>query len=225
MFPDRETSIWTKDRKAGQYYLHRFYRSQPDLNVANPQVRDEIARIIGFWMELGLSGFRVDAVPFLLETSGIEGGAEALPQPHDYLRDLRAFLNRRSGDAILLGEVNLTHDQARAFFGDEDGDELTMLFDFPTMQAMYLSLAREDAGPLRSALMGRPQSPSDSQWAVFARNHDELTLDKLSGAERAGGIRVFRSGRRHAGLWPGPAAAAAADARTTIRPGSGWSTA
>ena len=190
VFPDRETSIWTKDRKAGQYYLHRFYRSQPDLNVANPQVRDEIARIIGVWMELGLSGFRVDAVPFLLETSGIEGGAEALPQPHDYLRDLRAFLNRRSGDAILLGEVNLTHDQSRAFFGDEDGDELTMLFDFPTMQAMYLSLAREDAGPLRSALMGRPQSPSDSQWAVFARNHDELTLDKLSGAERA---EVFAS--------------------------------
>ena len=92
MFPDRETSIWTKDRKAGQYYLHRFYRSQPDLNVANPAVRDEIARIIGFWMELGLSGFRVDAVPFLLETSGIEGGAEELPQPHEYLRDLRAFL-------------------------------------------------------------------------------------------------------------------------------------
>ena len=184
VFPDQETSIWTRDRKAKQYYLHRFYRSQPDLNVANPAVRDEIARIVGFWMELGLSGFRVDAVPFLLETTGIEGGAEQLPQPHDFLRDLRAFLNRRSGDAILLGEVNLPHEQARAFFGDEDGDELTMLFDFPTMQAMYLSLARADAGPLRSALMGRPDSPSDSQWAVFARNHDELTLDKLSGAER-----------------------------------------
>lgn len=185
VFPDQETSIWTKDRKAGQYYLHRFYRSQPDLNVANPAVRAEIARIVGFWMALGLSGFRVDAVPFLLETSGIEGGAEALPKPHEFLRDLRAFLNRRSGDAILLGEVNLPHEQAREFFGDEDGDELTMLFDFPTMQAMYLSLARSDSGPLRSAVMARPHSPSDSQWAVFARNHDELTLDKLSGAERA----------------------------------------
>jgi trehalose synthase len=185
VFPDQETSIWTKDRKAGQYYLHRFYRSQPDLNVANPAVRDEIARIVGFWMELGLSGFRVDAVPFLLETTGIDGGAESLPQPHDYLRDLRAFLNRRSGDAVLLGEVNLPHEKAREFFGDEDGDELTMLFDFPTMQAMYLSLARGDSGPLRSAVMARPQSPSDSQWAVFARNHDELTLDKLSQAERA----------------------------------------
>ncbi len=184
VFPDRETSVWTRDRLAGQYFLHRFYRSQPDLNVANPQVRDEIARIIGFWMHLGLSGFRVDAVPFLLETSGIEDGAVALPRPHEFLRDLRAFLGRRSGDAILLGEVNLSHEQSRQFFGDEDGDELTMLFDFPTMQAMYLSLARADAGPLRSALTGRPESPSDSQWAVFARNHDELTLDKLSGAER-----------------------------------------
>ncbi len=135
-------------------------------------------------MHLGLSGFRVDAVPFLLETSGVEDGAAALPRPHDYLRDLRAFLGRRSGDAILLGEVNLSHEESRRFFGDEDGDELTMLFDFPTMQAMYLSLARADAGALRSALTGRPDSPADSQWAVFARNHDELTLDKLSGAER-----------------------------------------
>ena len=191
VFPDRETSIWTKDRKAGQYYLHRFYRSQPDLNVANPAVRDEIARIIGFWMELGLSGFRVDAVPFLLETSGIEGGAGDLPQPHEYLRDLRAFLGRRSGDAILLGEVNLPFEQARAFFGDEDGDEVTMLFDFPTMQAMFLGLAREDAGPIRSALLARPENPSDSQWAVFVRNHDELTLDKLSGAERQEVFKAF----------------------------------
>ncbi|HEY5845826.1 MAG TPA: alpha-amylase family protein [Nakamurella sp.] len=184
VFPDAERSIWTKDRTAGQYYLHRFYRSQPDLNVANPRVRDEIGRIVGFWMELGLSGFRVDAVPFLLETDSLPDAMASLPQPHDYLRDLRSFLNRRSGDAVLLGEVNLTHDQSRRFFGDEDGDELTMLFDFPTMQAMYLALARKEAGPLRSALLGRPESPKDSQWAVFARNHDELTLDKLSGAER-----------------------------------------
>jgi trehalose synthase len=191
VFPDQETSVWTKDRLADQYFLHRFYRSQPDLNVANPRVRDEIARIVGFWMELGLSGFRVDAVPFLLETTGIEDGVEALPQPHDYLRDLRAFLGRRSGDAILLGEVNLSHEQSRRFFGDEDGDELSMLFDFPTMQAMYLSLTRADAGPLRSALTGRPESPDDSQWAVFARNHDELTLDKLSGAERREVFEAF----------------------------------
>jgi trehalose synthase len=187
VFPDRETSIWSLDEQSGQYYQHRFYRSQPDLNVANPQVRDEIVRIMGFWMALGLSGFRVDAVPFLIETQSSDGSAgpsEALPDPHDYLRDLRAFLNRRAGGAVLLGEVNLPHQDARAFFGDEDGDEITMLFDFPTMQAMYLALARADAGPLRSALAGRPPTPDDSQWAVFARNHDELTLDKLSQAER-----------------------------------------
>ena len=114
VFPDKEQSIWSYDRKAKQYYLHRFYRSQPDLNVANPAVRDEIAKIMGFWIELGLAGFRVDAVPFLIETSHIEDAEEALPDPHDYLRDLRAFLNRRTGDAILLGEVNLTHQDARA---------------------------------------------------------------------------------------------------------------
>jgi trehalose synthase len=184
VFPDQESSIWTLDRKAGQYYLHRFYKSQPDLNVANPHVRDEIAKVMGFWMELGLSGFRVDAVPFLIDTAGIIGGVEDLTDPHGYLRDLRAFLTRRRGDAILLGEVNLSHEESRAFFGDEDGDELSMLFDFVTMQATYLSLVRGDAGPLRTALKGRPATPPDSQWAVFARNHDELTLDKLSGAEK-----------------------------------------
>jgi len=184
VFPDKETSIWTYDRKARQFYLHRFYRSQPDLNVANPRVRDEIAKVMGFWMELGLSGFRVDAVPFLIDTAGIPDGAEELPDPHHYLRDLRAFLDRRRGDATLLGEVNLAHRDARAFFGDEDGDEVTMLFDFPTMQATWLALARADAGPIRTALSARVPAPTDSAWAVFLRNHDELTLDKLSGAER-----------------------------------------
>ena len=184
VFPDRETSIWSYDRAAGQFYLHRFYRSQPDLNVANPRVRDEIAKVMGFWMQLGLDGFRVDAVPFLIETLGIDGGTEALPDPHALLRDLRAFLSRRRGGATLLGEVNLSHQDARRFFGDEDGDEVTMLFDFPTMQATWLALARRDAGPIRAALTARPPAPADSQWAVFLRNHDELTLDKLSGAER-----------------------------------------
>jgi glycosidase len=191
VFPDKEHSIWSFDKTTEQHYLHRFYRSQPDLNIGNPEVRDEIARVMGFWMQLGLAGFRVDAVPFLIETMGITDGAEELPDPHGYLRDLRAFLGRRRGDAVLLGEVNLPHQDARAFFGDEDGDEITMLFDFPTMQATYLALARGDAGPIRTALQGRPQTPSDSQWASFARNHDELTLDKLSSAERAEVFAAF----------------------------------
>ncbi len=183
-FPDQESSVWHYDDRAGQYYLHRFYKQQPDLNVANPAVRDEIAKVMGFWLELGLSGFRVDAVPFFLETLGVDGGEAALADPHQYLRSLRSFLGRRVGDAVLLGEVNLPHEEQQRFFGGADGDELTMQFDFIAMQRMYLSLARQDARPLASALLERPACSPDSQWATFVRNHDELTLDKLSDVER-----------------------------------------
>ena len=171
VFPDQETSVWELDKQTGQYYLHQFYKHQPDLNVANPQVRDEIARIMGFWMQLGLSGFRVDAVNFLIETKRQQDKLD-LPDPHDYLADLAAFLRRRSGEAVLLGEVNLPY------------PDLTMCFDFIGMQAMYLSLARGDAGPLVDALKQRPEPPEDGHWATFVRNHDELTLDKLTDAQR-----------------------------------------
>jgi trehalose synthase len=191
VFPDQEKSVWQYDEKAGQYYLHRFYRHQPDLNVTNPLVRDEIAKVMGFWLELGLSGFRVDAVPFLLDTMGVDGGAKALPHPHDYLRSLRSFVGRRAGDAILLGEVNLPYDQQLDYFGGTDGDELTMQFDFLAMQKLYLSLARQDARPLTEALLSRPEMSHDSQWATFVRNHDELTLDKLSEDERSEVFAAF----------------------------------
>ncbi|MCS7480557.1 alpha-amylase family protein [Umezawaea endophytica] len=185
VFPDQETSLWELDEPTGQYYLHRFYRHQPDLNVANPEVRDEIARVMGFWMELGLSGFRVDAVPFLLETDG-QPDAVNLPDPHDYLCDLRAFLNRRNGEGVLLGEVNLPYTDTMKFFGNAEGvgDELTMCFDFIGMQQMYLSLARKDSGALAKVLAERPNPPRDAHWATFVRNHDELTLDKLTEYER-----------------------------------------
>jgi maltose alpha-D-glucosyltransferase/alpha-amylase len=127
-------------------------------------------------------------VPFLLEESG---AGPQLADPHDYLRDLRAFLSRRRGDAILLGEVNLAGKEVRKFFGDEDGDELTMCFDFVGMQAMYLALARQDARPLERALERLPAVPADAQWANFVRNHDELTLDKLSEKERAEVFAAF----------------------------------
>ena len=185
VFPDQEDSIWELDEKTGQYYLHRFYKHQPDLNVANPRVRDEVAKVIGFWLELGLDGFRVDAVPFFLETIGAADGAvEVLGDPHDYLRSLRTLLSRRTGNAILLGEVNLPFKDQLRFFGQGQGDELTMQFDFIGMQKMYLSLARHDARPLAEALLDRPPIPPDCQWATFVRNHDELTLDKLSDDER-----------------------------------------
>ena len=194
VFPDQETSVWQYDEQAGKYYLHRFYKHQPDLDVANPEVRDEIARIMGFWMQVGLSGFRVDAVPFLLETAG-QDDAGALPDPHDYLADLAAFLRRRNGEAVLLGEVNLPYPDTMPFFGARDGggttDELTMCFDFVGMQQMYLSLARADAEPLANALRQRPDPPEDGHWATFVRNHDELTLDKLTDAQRAEVFAAF----------------------------------
>ena len=181
VFPDQEDSNWAWDEQAGQWYLHRFYTEQPDLNVANPQVRDEIAQIAGFWLQQGLCGFRVDAVPFLIEPVGMPRGA--IQDPHDLLADLRAYIGRRRGDAVLLGEVNLPPPDQKAFFGD-GRRELDMMFDFHTMQAMYLSLAREDAGPIAKALERRPDPPDDCGWAVFVRNHDELTLDQLSDDER-----------------------------------------
>ena len=184
VFPDQETSIWELDEKTGQYYLHQFYRYQPDLNVANPEVRDEIARIMGFWTQLGLSGFRVDAVNFLLETKRQQDKI-ALPDPHDYLADLASFLRRRNGEAILLGEVNLAPADVRKFLGDEDGDELHMVLDFVGNQALYLSLARGSAEPLAKALREFPELPASASLGRFVRNHDELTLDKLSEDERA----------------------------------------
>ena len=160
VFPDAEDSVWSFDEKAGQWYLHHFYSHQPDLNISNPAVRDEIAKIAGFWLELGVDGFRVDAVPFLIETEGSKPSADIELDPHEVLRDLRKF------------------------FGSANGDELQMLFDFPLMQAMYLALVRNDARPIRRALSRRPTIPDESQWAIFVRNHDELTLDQLSERER-----------------------------------------
>jgi trehalose synthase len=182
VFPGVQHGLWSFDTVACQYYLHRFHRHQPDLNITSLEVREEIRKLVAFWLQQGLSGFRVDAVPFLLETDGAidDAGLDS----HDYLRDLRAFLSRRDGEAILLGEVNLPPDQSRRFFGDEDGDQLHVLFDFVGMQATWLSFARADGGPLLRALDGRPPTPHEAAWATFLRNHDELTLDKLSEQER-----------------------------------------
>jgi trehalose synthase len=185
VFPDQESSIWTLSEKTGEWYLHRFYKEQPDLNVTNPKVRDELAKVMGFWLQLGIDGFRVDAVPFLLETSGVNAAdAARFPDPHAYLRSLRSLVGRRAEAPILLGEVNLPREQQLQFFGGPDGDELSMQFDFITMQRLYLSLARAHAGPVIEALTARPPMSPDSQWATFVRNHDELTLDKLTDSER-----------------------------------------
>jgi trehalose synthase len=184
VFPDAEKSNWNYDEVAGKWYLHRFYRHMPDLNIANPRVRDEITKVIGYWLELGLSGFRVDAAPFVIERSGTSADGASKEDPHGYLRDLRSFLGRRRGDAVLLAEANLPLEEQRRFFGDEDGDEMHMIFDFIRNQRLFLSLVRKDARPLASCLRELPSLPDQNQWALFVKNHDELTLDKLTEAER-----------------------------------------
>jgi trehalose synthase len=182
VFPDAEDSNWDYDEVAGKWFLHRFYSHMPDLNIANPRVRDEINKIVGYWLELGLSGFRVDAAPFVIELTGTE--AERGQDPHDFLVNLRAFLNRRRGDAILLAEANLPPEDQRRFFGDEGGDEMHMLFNFVLNQHVFLALVRQDPAPIIKALRELPQVPETNQWANFVKNHDELTLDKLSDGER-----------------------------------------
>ena len=177
VFPGEQDGVWELDEKSGQYYLHNFYKHQPDLNMANPKVRDEIAKVIGFWLELGLDGFRVDAVPYFVAPDEVDG-------PHSFLRELARYISRRRGDAILLGEVNLPYEQQLDYFGGPEGDQLSMQFDFVGMQRLFLSLAREDATPLAEALASRPPLAPENQWANFVRNHDELTLDKLSEEER-----------------------------------------
>jgi trehalose synthase len=181
VFPDAEDDIWSWDEKAEQYYLHNFYRHQPDLNIGNEKVRDEISKIAGFWLELGVDGFRVDAVPFLVDTDQVKGKIDL--NPHRFLHDLRSFISRRGGQAFLLGEVNLPYPVLRKYFGDE-GEEIDMLFDFIGMQRIHLSLVRKDARPLASSLAKRPPHPKVNQWANFLRNHDELTLDKLTEKQR-----------------------------------------
>jgi maltose alpha-D-glucosyltransferase / alpha-amylase len=182
VFPDAEDSNWDYDEVAGKWFLHRFYSHMPDLNIANPRVRDEINKIVGYWLELGLSGFRVDAAPFVIELAGTE--AERGQDPHDFLVNLRAFLNRRRGDAILLAEANLPPEDQRRFFGDEGGDEMHMLFNFVLNQHVFLALVRQDPAPITKALREQPPVPETNQWANFVKNHDELTLDKLSDDER-----------------------------------------
>ena len=185
VFPDAEESLWTLDDRTGEWYLHNFYSEQPDLNIANPAVRAEVAKIIGFWLQLGLDGFRVDAVPFMIETAGIDPEWEDFyGDPHEYLRELREFMQRRKGDAIFLGEVNVPYAEQVKFFGGKEGDELSMMFDFELMQRMYLSLARQDATAMATMLKKRPKLARHNQFANFVRNHDELTLDKLSDKER-----------------------------------------
>ncbi|MFD5213277.1 alpha-amylase family protein [Microbacterium sp. NPDC058345] len=186
VFPGEETSVWEYDERTDQYFQHSFYRHQPDLNLGNPEVRAEIARIIGFWLKLGVDGFRVDAVPFLISGEGTPGTQD----PHSFLRELRRFVARREGSALLLGEVAVTHDQQLDYFGGE-ATELDLQFDFVTAQTIFLAFARGDGEPLARVLAARPEVDVRQGWAMFLRHHDELTLELLTDEEREEVFEAF----------------------------------
>jgi trehalose synthase len=172
---------WTWDDAAGQYYQHQFAPFQPDLNIANPAVRHEIAKTVGFWLALGVSGFRMDAVPFLVQV--IEGTGDDPGAGKRWLHSLREYAMRRRGAVMLMGECNVAKEEVESFFEDH-GDALHLQLAFLINQRLWLSLARGEAAPLEDLLRDLPVPPHDCGWATFLRNHDELTLDKLEPSER-----------------------------------------
>jgi maltose alpha-D-glucosyltransferase / alpha-amylase len=180
IFPGVQETTWTWDEQAQAYYFHRFYAHQADLNIANPAVREEIEKIMGFWLELGVSGFRIDAVPFLIEYKGLKVQPDT--DPHEYLTEIRDFLSWRKAEAVMLAEANIAMDQAGEYFGD--GDRMTMVFHFMLNQRLFLALARGDGRPVVDMLRATPKIPKTGQWAHFLRNHDELDLGRLSDSER-----------------------------------------
>ena len=180
VFPGAQTTTWTKDRRAGQYYYHRFYDHQPDLNTWHPYVRAEIQKIMGFWLQLGVSGFRMDAVPFLIEKKG--AGVEH-QMDFNLLKEMRDFLQWRSGDAIMLAEANVPPEESLEYFGVE-GDRLQMMLNFPVNQRLFYALATGDIDPLVKALEDTRRRPANAQWVQFLRSHDELDLGRLTPEQR-----------------------------------------
>ena len=180
VFPGQQTTTWTLDRKAKQFYFHRFYKHQADLNTWNPYVRAEIHKIMGFWLELGVSGFRMDAVPFLISKKG----AGVAPQMDFHLlKEMRDFLQWRGGNAILLAEANVPPDESLRYFG-ENGERLQMMLNFPVNQRLFYAMATADLDPLVRALDETASRPAHAQWVQFLRSHDELDLGRLTDEQR-----------------------------------------
>lgn len=186
VFPGEQEAIWTYDQKAREYYFHRFYEFQPDLDMDNPAVRTEVRRILGFWLQLGVHGFRVDAVPFVIES--VVPGRQKGEQHFEYLAEFRRFLQWRSGSAILLGEANVLPEENAKYFGEDGATGLHMMFNFFVNQHLFYALATGDVEPLIDALHATADIPETAQWAQFLRNHDELDLGRLSDEQRQ---RVF----------------------------------
>jgi maltose alpha-D-glucosyltransferase/alpha-amylase len=180
VFPGVQKETWTFDEEAGAWYFHRFYDFQPDLNLANPQVRAELRRIVAFWLQLGVAGFRMDAVPFLIELT--RPGDPNPPTDFTILDDLYDTASWRRGDAVLLAEANVEKDELPEYFGG--GHRLPMMFNFLLNQRTFLALARADASPVLAALEAVPALAPSCQWATFLRNHDEVDLGRLGERER-----------------------------------------
>ena len=180
IFLDTEKSNWTWDETAGQYFWHRFYACQPDLNYDNPAVRAEMINVMRFWLKMGIDGFRADAVPYLFEREGTN--CENLPETHAYLKEIRRALDQEFPGRVLLAEANQWPEDTRAYFGD--GDEFHMGFHFPVMPRIYMALRQADRTPLVWILGRTPPIPDNCQWCTFLRNHDELTLEMVTEEER-----------------------------------------
>ena len=185
IFVDTEKSNWTWDETAGQYFWHRFYAHQPDLNFDNPAVQSEMLKVMRFWLDLGVDGFRVDAVPYLFEREG--SSCENLPETHTFLKEMRRFVESNYPGRILLCEANQWPQDVRAYLGSEvegKGDGFHMAFHFPLMPRIFMALKRGEALPIRWALDHTPPIPATTQWCTFLRNHDELSLEMVTEDER-----------------------------------------
>ncbi|NYF54980.1 alpha-amylase family protein [Micromonospora purpureochromogenes] len=184
VFPGEQNETWSYDRTAKAWYYHRFYKFQPDLNFANPEVRAEIKKVMSFWLQLGVSGFRMDAVPFIIELT--EPGNPNSPKDFEFLTEMRQHVQWRRADAVLLAEANVEPDQLPTFFGDSgsSGNRIHMLFDFMLNGRLMLALARQDPEPVIEALRDTPALPAGGQWATFLRNHDEIDLSRLTAEQR-----------------------------------------
>ncbi len=184
IFVDTEKSNWTWDPVRGQYYWHRFFSHQPDLNFENPKVQEAMLEVLCFWLDLGLDGFRLDAVPYLYVREGTNG--ENLPETHDFLKRLRKEVDSKYADKVLLAEANQWPSDVVEYFGDYEsgGDECHMAFHFPLMPRIFMAVRRESRYPISEILGQTPEIPANCQWGIFLRNHDELTLEMVSDEER-----------------------------------------
>ena len=193
VFPGVQKSTWSYDSVAKAWYFHRFYDFQPDLNTSNPHVQAEILKIMGFWIQLGVSGFRMDAVPFVISTKG--AGVRKPVQQYDMLRQMREFLQWRQGDSIVLAEANVLPETDMQYFG-RDGDRMHMMFNFQANQNLFYALAAADVRPLQKALKATKPRPATAQWGLFLRNHDELDLGRLTKPQQQAVFGAFGPEKR-----------------------------